>query len=156
MSQSEQKNKQAICNRRQFFSLFLNEAAVYYQSVRNGKPIFQLNNLHEMPEALFNQIYPISNPEFRFTVDEGFLWAQRKYSDNREQLFAIESVHYYLFQQFKGSDTILQIANKAARKLKWEHQQAYQFTRDLFLYLVQHQVCVPRDPIENLNVEPEE
>ena len=133
--------------RRQFWRALLQEMFVTRGTLQ-GKPGGRLSELGSLPDDRLAQITPIINPECEIFVDQNHVWSRHKKTGATTKLFPMERENLAAFNLFNGSYTLGQVAQSVSQELGWDAAQASAHVRELFLLLVSHMVCVPRDPPE--------
>ncbi|NDJ85439.1 MAG: hypothetical protein GYB66_06105 [Chloroflexi bacterium] len=126
--------------------LLLNDIAVYVASFKQGKAVYQLDDLQDLPDETLAEIRPAVNPEYAIVMLGGHVQAQYQSGSVYQDLFPVESFNYYLFHQFDGTQTLGAISRRAARKLRCDPEQAFAQVRELFLALVKKSICLPQEP----------
>jgi len=134
------------CDRRAFFRVLFQEAAVFRGSVKGRGSGARLSELGSLPDEHLAQIRPVINPDSEVFTQEASVWSRSKKMGTVIQLFPTTRENMIVFDMFDGEHTLAEIAGRLAQEMGWDPAAAFAHTRELFLSLVQHVVCIPRDP----------
>jgi hypothetical protein len=134
-------------SRREFWPALLQEALVLVGSFR-GRQGFRLSDIGNLPDEQLAQIKPIVNPEHEIFVEEGHVCSRAKKTGDTLELFPMERENLAVFNLFTGQHSLGQIGQRLAQDMGWEEAEGFGRARDLFLSLLNHLVCVPKDPLE--------
>jgi hypothetical protein len=118
------------------------------RGILQGKPGGRLSELGSLPDDRLAQVTPVINPEYEIMVDQTDVWSKHKRTGAITKLFPMEKENLAVFNLFNGSYTLGQVAKNVSQELGWDQAKAFAQVRSLFLDLVSHMVCVPRDPPE--------
>ena len=130
-------------SRRDFFGLLQTELQVNEDEAR-GIPGFKLADLGAATDDLLAQIVPVIVPGCVITVDKGQVWGRVSPQKEPVGLFGLSAAATHTFNLFNGYHDIGTAATQLAAALDWPEEQAFAFTRDLFLELAQMRISVHR------------
>ena len=132
--------------RRQFFPALLRELVVTASAAR-GRPTWSLSELGSLPDEQIVKVRPVMNPEYEIVVDQDHVWSWHKKTGVATQLFAMGKENLVAFNLFNGEHTLGEVARQIAQEMEWDEAASLAHVRELFLLLVSHLVCLPRDPL---------
>lgn len=134
--------------RRAFLLAMLQELPVLHGTLKGGQG-FRLTDLSALPDQQLARIRPIVNPDYVILVQDGAVWARYRHRQEPPiRLFGTdEGEKQRTFNLFDGRHTLGEIGSQLSRALGEDEATAFSRARDLFLALVRHMVCVPRDPL---------
>ena len=135
------------CTRRQFWRALLREIVVT-RGVIQGKSEGRLADLGSLPDDRLALVRPIMNPSYEIFVDQAHVWCKHTKTGATIKLFPIEKENLAVFNLFNGEHTLGEIARRVSQEMSWDQARGFAHTRKLFLSLVSHLVCVPKDPPE--------
>jgi hypothetical protein len=133
-------------SRREFFPALLQEIRVLAGLTKGGQA-FQLSELGNLPDQELAEIVPMRNPAFEVYVDQGYLWSREKQTGRAFQEFAWQPENMVAFTLFDGEKTLGEIGERVATEMGWEKDKGFAHVIDLFLSMVSHLACVPRNPL---------
>lgn len=134
------------CSRREFLPSLVKETIVTLGMLRGGRG-GRLSELTDLPDEQLALIKPVVNRAFEIHVEEDQVLGRHKESGVTLTLFSVEeSECLAAFNLFDGKRTLGQIGRLLAEELGWDEPQAFAQARELFLSLVSHLVCVPKEP----------
>jgi hypothetical protein len=147
VSEQHLRHEQAfVCSRRAFLPSLLREAVVTLGMMRGGYG-GRLSELGELPPEQLARIRPVLNPAYEILVEQDQVWAREIKTDRIVELFSVEDTeNLAAFNLFNGKMTLGEVGARLSQELDWDETTAFAHVRDLFLSLVVHLVCVPRDP----------
>lgn len=134
-------------SRREFLPALLQETLAVVGSFR-GRQSFRLAELGSLPDHQLAQIKPIVNPAHEIFVDQGYVCSRDRKTGATLKLFPMEKENLAVFNLFNGAHSLGQISQYLSEELDWDEAESFARARDLFLSLVNHLVCVPKDPLE--------
>lgn len=135
------------CTRRRFFAALLQELLVTRRTLQ-GVPAFRLSELSHLPNDQLAQVIPIMNPDYEILVEHDHAWGRRKTSPAAQSLFLITPENLAVFNLFNGRLSLAEISEQAAQELNWDKAHTFTLAADLFLSLVSHLVCLPKNMID--------
>ena len=135
------------CSRRRFFRALFQEAVVVRGTLKGGQG-YRLFELGDLPDHQLAQVRPIVNPDCEIFTDQDYVWCRSKKTQAVLKLFPMERENLAVFNMFNGQHDLGEIGDHLAREMDWDDARAFAHARDLFLSLVRHVVCVPKDPPE--------
>jgi hypothetical protein len=145
----------ASCTRRNLWSALLQEVFVT-RSALQGRPVLALAALGDLPDEELAHMRPIVNlNEYELFTQDDYVWSRYRKTHTARRLFAVTRENLAAFNQFNGASTLGEIGQRLAQELGWEEVRAFAFGKGLFLALVAHLVCIPRDPLEPSRVGPD-
>lgn len=133
------------CSRRKFFRALFQEVIVFEGSLKGGQG-FRLTELGSLPDDQLAQIKPIVNPDCEIFLEEGHIYSKSRKTGATLKLFPAEKENLAAFNLFDGRHDLGEIARRLAQEMGWDEERAFAHARNLFLFLVQHVVCVPKEP----------
>lgn len=138
------------CTRRQFWRALLQEIFVIYGSAQGGQGC-RLSELGSLPDDQLAQVKPIVNPDYEIFVDQAHIWSRRKKTGATTKLFAMEKENLLAFNLFDGRHNLGEIAQALSQEMGWDEPRGFAHVRDLFLLLVSHLACLPKNslPLES-------
>jgi hypothetical protein len=134
-------------SRREFLPALLQEALVLIGSFK-GRQSFRLSEMCNLPDDRLVQVRPMVNPEHEIFMDEGRVCSRARKTGATLVLFPIEGETLAVFNLFNGSRSLGEIGRHLAGEMGWDEAEGFARAKELFLSLVNHLVCVPRDPIK--------
>jgi hypothetical protein len=135
------------CSRRQFLPALLQEMFVIAGAFK-GRQGFRLSELGSLPDSQLAQIKPIVNPEYEIFMDQGHVCSRSRRTEATLKLFPIEKENLVVFNMFNGRHSLAEIGERLSQEMSWDEAKGFEHARDLFLSLISHLVCVPKDPLE--------
>jgi hypothetical protein len=142
-----QRELSFACSRRRFFTALLQELVVTRRALQ-GAPAIQLSELSHLPADQLARIVPIMNPDYEILVEHDHVWGRRKMSQAAQPLFLMTPENLTVFNLFNGRHSLAEISELAAQDLKWDKAQTFTLAADLFLSLVSHLACLPKNIID--------
>jgi hypothetical protein len=134
------------CSRRSFLPALLRETIVTLDMSRGGRG-GRLSDLGKLSDDELARIKPLVNPAYEILVQDDQVWARYRATDKVVRLFAAEEkANLVTFNLFDGRHSLGEIGKRLAKEMGWDMAQGFAHTRDLFLTLVSHLVCLPKDP----------
>jgi hypothetical protein len=134
------------CSRREFLPSLVKETIVTLGMLRGGRG-GRLSELADLPDEQLALIKPVVNRAFEIHVEEDQVLGRHKESGVVLTLFSVEeSERLAAFNLFDGKRTLGQVGRLLAEELGWDESRAFTEARGLFLSLVSHLVCVPKEP----------
>jgi len=134
------------CTRRQFWRALLQEIFVIYGSAQGGHGC-RLSELGSLPDDQLAQVRPVVNSDYEVFIDQAYIWSRHKKTGAIRKLFPMEKENLVVFNLFNGRHTLGEIAKSLAQEMSWDETRGFAHVRDLFLLLVSHLVCLPKDPL---------
>jgi hypothetical protein len=145
---SKKIQRDHAAGRRTFFRSFLGDVAVFFDELR-GKPQLRLMDLSNLPDHVLSQIKPVISDGTEISLVDGYVAARRKASEKSRNVLELNPENLFVFNRFNGATTIDDIADGLSRAMSWDRQQAFDYTRSVFLRLAQFGTCVPGNPIDS-------
>jgi hypothetical protein len=146
---TEQHSRNAgafTCTRRGFLPVLLREAIVTLGMLRGGEGC-RLSDLESLPDEQLASIKPIINPAFEISVEAEQVLARYKETGTTVPLFAVdETATLTTFNLFDGRHTLDEAGARLAEEMDWAGDAGFAYAKELFLWLVENLVCVPKDP----------
>lgn len=134
------------CSRREFLPSLLKETVVTLGMLRGGRG-GRLAELGSLPDDELALIKPIVNPAFEIYVENDWIWSRYKETGAAIQLFSVEErASLVTFNLFNGIHNLDQIGRLLSEELGWDEAEGFAYARELFLSLVSHLVCIPKEP----------
>ncbi|MBI4612794.1 MAG: hypothetical protein HY720_04215 [Planctomycetes bacterium] len=133
--------------RRRFFEVLAREAVAFVDELR-GIPQLPLADLWRLSDDDLARIIAQVIPGVEIMVEDRHIGARRQGSAETIVLFDDELANTVAFNGFNGRTTIGEVARQVASAMSWDHEQAFLYTKELFLRLVERRVCVPANTIE--------
>jgi hypothetical protein len=144
---SSRRNLDFALSRRAFFPALLREAWVL-SGVFEGKPAFALSELGNLSDDQLAGLIPMIVPAFAVYVEGEWVVGRHKKTGTKMQLFPAEKESVLALNLFNGKVTLAAAGSRLAQQLGWDEAQGFACVKDLFLSLVSHLVCAPRNPLE--------
>lgn len=144
-SEPTPRDSSVTCSRRTFFRALFQEAVVIHGSLKGGEG-YRLAELSNLPDHQLAEMKPTMNPDCEILVDQNYVCSRSKRTKATLKLFPIESENLLVFNMFNGQHDLEEIGNHLAQETGWDGNRAFAHAKDLFLVLVQHGVCYPKDP----------
>jgi hypothetical protein len=142
-----QRELSFACTRRRFFTALLQELLVTRRTLQ-GVPAFRLSELSHLSDDQLAQVIPIMNPDYEILVEHDRVWGRRKTSPSTQSLFLITPENLAVFNLFNGRLSLAEISEQAAQELNWGKAHTFTLAADLFLLLVGHLICLPKNMID--------
>jgi hypothetical protein len=134
------------CTRREFLPSLLKEMLVTLGMLRGGRG-GRLSELADLPDEQMALIKPVVNRTFEIQVEEDQVLGRHKETGVVLKLFSVEeSERLAAFNLFNGKRNLGQVGRLLAEELGWDEAQGFAQAREVFLSLVSHLVCVPKEP----------
>jgi hypothetical protein len=134
------------CNRRTFLPAILREAIVTTGMLRGGQA-GRLSELDSLPDDQLAQLKPVVNPAYEILVEDDCVWGRHKQTGTAFRLFSVdERENLTTFNLFDGSHSLAEVGRLLSAEMGWDEAQGFAHARELFLSLVSHLVCIPKDP----------
>jgi hypothetical protein len=134
-------------SRRKFLPALLQEALVLVDSFKSRQS-FRLSDMGTLPDDRLAQVRPMVNPEHEIFMEEGRVCSRVRKTGATLALFPIEGEDLTVFNLFNGRYSLGEIGRLLAGERGLDEAEGFAQARELFLFLVNHLVCVPRDPIK--------
>ena len=134
------------CSRREFLPSLFKETIVTLGMLRGGRG-GRLSELADLPDEQLALIKPIVNRAFEIHVEGDRVLGKHKETGIVLELFSVEEgERLAAFNLFDGKRNLGQIGMLLSEELGWDESRAFAEARELFLSLVSHLVCVPKEP----------
>ncbi|KAA3665366.1 MAG: hypothetical protein DWQ04_00970 [Chloroflexi bacterium] len=130
-------------NRRALLQTISMEYKVVEGKARGGKG-YKLPQLGSLSNKQMAYLIPHIIPGSQINTRDGSVWGQLQDSSQPKRLFLIEPATLFAFNLMNGRNTLHNISLSLAEEMQWSQEQAFAFTRGLFLHLVQLRFCVPQ------------
>jgi len=144
---SRRHNLDFSLSRRAFFPALLREAWVLSGTLK-GKPAFTFSELGDLPDNQLAGLIPMILPTVAVYIDGERVVGRYKRTGTEIELFPAEKENVLALNQFNGKATLATAGSRLAQQMGWDEAQGFAYVKDLFLSLVGHLVCVPRNPLE--------
>jgi hypothetical protein len=133
-------------SRRSFWRVLLQEAFVASRAFK-GEGNYTLSELGNWPDDRLARIKPVVHPLCEVYVDRGHVHGRLKDTGETVELFPVERVEDRVaLGMFDGKHSLREVGTRLAVALDWDEARAYGHARDLFLWLAERMICIPRDP----------
>lgn len=109
----------------------------------HGKQNIALSSLWSMKPEKFNEIKPIFRKECKILVKNNIIYATFKGQSEIVPIMEYNELIGETYRSFNGRTKISEIVNTVKQSSGLEYDEAYKFVRQVFLYLVEGEVCVP-------------
>jgi hypothetical protein len=134
------------CSRREFLPSLLKETIVTLGMLRGGRG-GRLSELTDLPNEQLALIKPVVNRAFEIHVEDDYVLGRHKETGIVLKLFSVEeSERLAAFNLFDGKRNLGQVGRFLAEELGWDEARGFAQAREVFLSLVSHLVCVPKEP----------
>lgn len=134
------------CSRREFLPSLLKETIVTLGMLRGGRG-GRLSELADLPDEQLALIKPVVNPAFEVHVEEDYVLGRHKETGIILRLFSVEErEHLAAFNLFNGKRNLGQVGRLLAEELDWDETRGFAQACEVFLSLVGHLVCIPKEP----------
>jgi hypothetical protein len=134
------------CDRRTFLPALLREAVVTLGIFKGGQG-GRLSELDSLPDDRLAQLKPLVNPAYEIVVEDDCVWGRHKRTGTAFKLFSVEEREsLFTFNLFDGNYTLREAGHLLSEEMGWDEARSFAHARDLFLSLVSHLVCIPKDP----------
>lgn len=135
--------------RRTFLRAMLQELPVLYGTIKGGQGL-RLIDLLDLPDHQMARIRPVVNPDYAIAVKDNAVWAQYRHKQEMPiRLFGTdEEARLQAFNLFNGEHTLGEIGRQLAQTRGEDETAMFACAKELFLALVRHMVCIPRDPLK--------
>ena len=135
------------CSRRDLWRVLLQEILVLRGSIKGGQGC-RLADLSSLPDEQLARVRPTLNTDCQVFADQGYVCGRLGNSKDCLRLFAENRENLVAFNLFDGEHRLDEIGARVSQEMSWDESKAFAHTRDLFLSLVRHMVCFPKDPLE--------
>jgi hypothetical protein len=133
-------------SRRSFWRALLQEAFVASRALK-GEGNYTLSELGNWSDERLARIKPVVHPLCEIYVDNGHVHGCHKDTGETVELFPVDRVEDRVtLGLFDGEHTLRQVGSRLAEALVWDEARAYGHAQDLFLWLAERMICIPRDP----------
>ena len=134
------------CSRREFLPSLLKETIVTLGMLRGGRG-GRLSELADLPDEQLALIKPVVNPAFEIQVEEDDVLGRHKETGVVLRLFSVEErERLAAFNLFNGKRNLGQVGRLLAEELGWDEARGFAQACEVFLSLVSHLVCLPKEP----------
>jgi hypothetical protein len=134
------------CSRRAFLPSLLKETIVTLGMLRGGRG-GRLAELADLPDEQLALIKPVVNPAFEIHVEEDYVLGRHKETGVVLRLFSVEErERLAVFNLFNGKRNLGQVGRLLAEELDWDEAWGFTQACEVFLSLVSHLVCIPKEP----------
>jgi hypothetical protein len=134
-------------SRRAFFPALIREVRVLSATFQ-GEQTFALSELGDLPDAQLARLIPLVVAGFLFEEQEGRIWARHRERNLAIELCAADRPNRLTLDLFDGEHTLAAAGSLLAQQMGWQPAAGFSHVKALFLDLVGHLVCVPRNPLE--------
>jgi hypothetical protein len=143
---SPQRDLSFSCDRRAFLPALVREAFVTLGMFRGGQG-GRLSELEALPDDQLARVTPVVNPAYEILVEEDCVWGKHKRTGTAFRLFSVEERENLItFNLFNGIHSLGEAGRLLSQEMGWEEALGFRHARELFLSLVSHLVCLPKDP----------
>jgi len=144
---SHQHHLNFSLSRRAFFPALLREVQVLSSALR-GSQSFALSGLGNLPDDQLARLIPMILPAFSTHIDGERVVGRHRETGAEVDLFPSEKENVLALNLFDGQTTLGTAGKRLAQQMGWDEVQGFAHVKDLFLTLVGHLVCVPRNSLE--------
>lgn len=135
-------------SRRNFFTHIIGSLVVFAEELR-GVPQLKLADIAKLPNENAGKIIPKLNETISYSIENGLLKEINKKTGESKTICELSSVEEKIFMMFYERNTLQEISIKIAGCFSLTEEETFQTTRNLFLRLLNNNVCFPANAIDH-------